>query len=150
MASLKSKQSLLPSMLPVVRVGPGLQISDPPNVQSSLMEFAKAWEFLAPAVERDGEHTMESVLDALRRGVRRLWVSDTSAFITEIIRYPSGLVVGQAWLAGGDLKEILSWLPVLEAWAKAHGATQARVNARRGWVRALGYREFRVSMTKDL
>jgi hypothetical protein len=114
------------------------------------MEFAKAWEFLAPAVERDGEHTMESVLTALSKGIRRLWVSDTSAAVTEIRHHPSGLVVGHAWLAGGDLKEILSWLPLWEAWSKAHGATQTRVSARRGWVRALGYKEFRVSMAKDL
>lgn len=151
MANLKDKQSQLHSMLPVVRVGPGLQTSVPPNVESSLMEFARAWEFLEPAVAISGEQTMASVLAALANKICRLWVSDTSAVIGEIVRYPSGLTVGNGWLTGGDLKEIVSWIPMLEAWAKANGATKTRVIGRRGWVRAApGYKEFRTVVMKDL
>ena len=107
MANLNDKQSQLRSMLPVVLVAPGLRINDRLNEENRWLLFDRAWTLLAPAVERDGEHTQSSVLAALGKGERRLWVSATSAFITEIITYPTGLRVGNAWLAGGDLKEIL-------------------------------------------
>jgi len=150
MANLKDKQSLSPLTLPVVLVGPGLRISDQLNEENRLLAFERAWGLLAPAVEREGEHTKASVLAALCRGKRRLWVSATSALVSEIVTYPSGLVVGNAWLAGGNLKEIASWLPLWEEWSKSHGAVRTRVNGRRGWGRVIGYKEVRAVMMKDL
>ena len=150
MANLKSKQSQSPLTLPVVLVAPGLRINDQLSEENKWLLFDRAWGLLAPAVERDGEHTKSSVLAALQRGERRLWVSMKSAFITEIITYPTGLKVGNAWLAGGDLNEILTWVPMLEDWCRARGAKYARVNGRRGWARKLGYKEIRSISVKEL
>jgi hypothetical protein len=136
--------------LPIVRVGSDLTVTPVEGEEASLREFARAWEFIGAAVDRDGEQDMASVLKAMARGTRQLWVSDTSAVITEVLRYPSGLQIVNGWLAGGDVKEIESWLPMLEGWGKERGATQARANGRRGWKKPTGYKEFRVSMYKDL
>ena len=67
MANLNDKQSQSRLMLPVVLVGPELRISDQLNEENRWLLFDRAWNFLAPAVERDGEHTKSSVLAALRR-----------------------------------------------------------------------------------
>jgi len=149
MASLKSKQLQSPYQLRVVQVvesRPGPLLSE----ASSQAEFERAWVFLAPAIERSGEHTKASVLAALGRGHRQLWVSATSATITEMIVYPSGLKVMNIWLGGGDLGQILSWFPAMEKWGRTNGATQSRINGRRGWVKTTGYKEIRVVMSKDL
>ena len=99
MANLNDKQSPLPLTLPVVLVAPGLRINDRLSEENKWLLFDRAWNLLAPAVERDGEHTQSSVLAALGKGERRLWVSATSAFITEIITYPTGFgLVMLGWL----------------------------------------------------
>ena len=149
MESLKSKPSPLPSTLRVVRVV-GSRPGPPLSEGNSQAAFEWAWKFLAPAIERSGEHTKASVQAALARGLRQLWVSDTSATITEMIVYPSGLKVMNIWLGGGDLAEILSWFPMMEAWGRTNGASQARINGRRGWARKTGYQELRIVMSKDL
>lgn len=149
MESLKSRPSQSRSTLPVVRVDPGLRTS-PLGASEASEAFEAAWEILGPAVERSGENTRESVLRTMCGGCRQLWVSPSSAVVTEMLHYPSGLKVVNGWLAGGDLQEIVSWLPMLEDWGRQRGATEARVNGRRGWARAFGYQEFRSAMKKGL
>jgi len=113
-------------------------------------EFDQAWEFLGPSVKRSGEHTKASVLLALGRGTRKLWLNDKCAVITEIVKYPSGLVVGNMWLGGGELQAILALFPEMEAWMKSYGAVESRINGRRGWLPVTGYTEFRTAIKKDL
>lgn len=150
MASLKSKQSLLLSTSPAGRAGRvEPPISDlPPGVSKD--EFERAWVFLAPSVARGGEHTQSSVLAALRRGTRKLWLTDECAVITEIVKHPSGLVTGNMWLGGGSLPAILALFPAMEAWMVAQGATESRINGRPGWTRVTGYKTFRSTTRKDL
>lgn len=152
MASLNDKQSQLPLTLPgAAGVLGGLPTNGLQAANGvSEAEFERAWVFLAPSVARSGEHTKSSVLAALRRDTRRLWLTDECAVITEIVKYPSGLVAGNMWLGGGSLPAILALFPAMEAWMVAHGATELRINGRRGWLRVTGYREFRSSIRKDL
>lgn len=150
MASLRSRPSQSPSKLLVALVGEDGHPSLLENEESKFLAFLQAWKFLEPAVEKSGEHTKQSVWDALQRGQRQLWLSKKSAVITEMISYPSGLTVVNGWLAGGDLQEILRWLPMLEDWGRQRGATRVRVVARRGWAKVCGYREVRSIMIKEL
>ena len=127
------------------------QVGPPTSApQSGASEFERAWVFLAPSVARSGEHTKSSVLAALGRGTRKLWLTDECAVITEIVDHPSGLRTGNMWLGGGKLEAILGLFPRMEAWMVAHGATESRINGRRGWLRTTGYREFRTVIKKDL
>lgn len=149
MASLGNKQLLLPLTLPDgVGAPEGPPTSGPPP--SGASEFDRAWHWLAPSVARSGEHTKSSVLAALGRGTRKLWLTDECAVITEITKHPSGLVTGNMWLGGGSLEAILALFPAMEAWMVAHGATESRINGRKGWLRVTGYKEFRLSIRKDL
>lgn len=71
--------------------------------------------------------------------------------IGEIINHPSGLRVGNGWLAGGDLDEILQLVPELEEYAKYSYCHRVMVSGRRGWLKVLdGYREHGVKLSKDL
>jgi len=152
MASLKSKQSLLHSIKPV-----GVADREEPPISDLQMpvgvskaEFERAWTFLAPSVARSGEHTMLSVLAALNKGRRKLWLTDECAVITEIVKYPSGLVVGNMWLGGGSLPAILGLFPQMEEWMRRHGATESRISGRPGWARVTGYKTFRSMTRKEL
>jgi hypothetical protein len=149
MASLKSKQSLLLSKLPVVQVVGG-HPSPLPNAENSIEAIDRAMALLESALGPRSGATIESVLNDLTRGTRRLWLSDTSAAVTEMLTFPSGLKVMSVWLAAGNVKELLSWLPLAEEWGRLHGATQARINGRSGWERLTGYKELRRVLVKDL
>lgn len=41
------------------------------------------------------------------------------------------------WAAAGDLAEILSFRPGIEAWARAQGLTHITLDGRKGWARVL-------------
>ena len=149
MENPRNKPLLLLSKLHVVRVGadgrPGPRLSG----ESSLTEFERVWPLLEPALV-GGEHNKESVFFALGQGERLLWTGKASAVVTEIFTHPSGLKVMLIWLAGGDLEEFMPWLPAVENWGREHGATEARISGRRGWMRKTGYKELRTLMVKDL
>lgn len=149
MANLSDKQLLLPLKLRVVRVE-GNRPSDPLDGPSSVAEFERVWPLLEGAVELGGEHDKWTVLAALEKGERQLWVGERSAVVTEMFTHPTGLRVMSIWLAGGELKEFLPWLPAVEAWGRARGAEQLRLSGRRGWAKLTGYRELRVLMVKDV
>jgi hypothetical protein len=150
MASLKDKQLQLPLMWPAEAVGQEGPPTNAPQAVSGESEFDRAWAFLGPSVARGGEHTKSSVLAALGRGTRKLWLTDECAVITEIVNHPSGLRTGNMWLGGGSLEAILALFPAMEAWMVVHGATESRINGRKGWAKVTGYKEFRTVIRKDL
>lgn len=151
MARASDKQLLLLSTSPGAR--PAAQVEPPISdlpVGVSRTEWDRAWTFLAPAVARSGEHTQASVLKALKKGTKKLWVRDECAAVTNIMVYPSGLTVGLMWLLGGRLEAILDLIPRMEDWMRANGATESRIIGRPGWAKVTGYKPFRIAIRKDL
>jgi len=101
---------------------------------------ARAW--LLPAL-RPEDGTEGELVAEIVAGRAQLWTGARSAMVTRLLAAPARRCI-HAWLAGGDLDEILALVPGMEAWARTQGCTHATVNGRPGWRRALasqGYRQ---------
>jgi len=94
-------------------------------------EWSRARGFLLPAMTDDPEH---EVAGRILNGTAQLWLGEQCAMVTEVIHEPRTLHV---WLAGGDLKEIVSLTPGIAAWGRMMGCTEATINGRKGWARVL-------------
>jgi hypothetical protein len=79
------------------------------------------------AVPEDEIH--ERLLD----GRAHLWCGRNSAAVTEI----TDDNILRIWMAGGNLREIMSRLPDVEAFAKAVGCVGVETEGRGGWLRVL-------------
>lgn len=103
------------------------------------------------AIERP-LYTMVDVEAALRNGHATLHVGRRSFLLIAVEDEGSaGERIADVWLAGGDLEEIQAVLPTIEDWARAMGCTQAWIDGRRGWARALpGYQEMTTRVRKLL
>jgi len=83
--------------------------------------------------------TLDDVCHDLVNGDARIWLGRKSCMVTVESDYPrSGERLIEAWLAGGELSEIVETIPRIEAYARMQGCTQAHVSGRRGWERVLG------------
>lgn len=115
-------------------------------------EFDRVWPMLEPAARPRYEYRQEHVLELLKRPMVRLFTTRNSACVVSLWQYPSGLRVGNVWLAGGNLDELRDEVvPQAVAWGKKYGVTQARITGRRGWLRAMpGWRELGTVMARDI
>lgn len=102
-----------------------------------------ASRLLAPAIERSqGDHSLETTLEALKSGHSQLWVIHgedgiTAAAITSIAVYPTGQKwLEVAFLGGCDAEE---WVRVaMDAamtFARERGCKGSGIIGRRGWQR---------------
>ena len=85
-------------------------------------------------------------------GEAQFWAFQRSACVTEINIYPRAKHLN-FWLTGGDLNDLLSHLPEVEAWGRALGCTRATGTGRPGWDRVMsrhGYTPTWRTCTKDL
>ena len=118
----------------------------------SANHFERAWPYLEPAVAWAQQHTKQSVQAAIERGTSRLWMTPNSAAVTELRTFFSGRKSFTVWLAGGDLKELCD-LANGEALQSAldDKCNEMRIlGGRRGWVRALNWREVGAIAIRDL
>lgn len=77
----------------------------------------------------------------LESGNAQLWPLAHGVIVTATEIYPRKKIL-RAWLAGGDLEEILASEPPLRRWAGQNGFDIVGIVARRGWLRKLdGYSE---------
>lgn len=115
-------------------------------------QLERCWPWIAAAIQRYGPtHSKEHIWRALVEGRAQLWPMKHAAMVTTINTWPTGYKEAQAWLAGGELQNILEWTPIIEKWAKDEGCARAIVSGRRGWLKALdGYRDVITVMAKDL
>jgi hypothetical protein len=113
--------------------------------------WGKAYEWLAPAIERDGLVTKETVYDGLKSGYNQLWVCETAAAVTCLEDYAKERVCF-IWLAGGsDLSKIKENMRFIEAWAFENGCSRMRVTGRKGWLRVFkDYSEPYITMEKKI
>ncbi len=114
--------------------------------------FEHSWPWLCASMLRYGKtHNKEDIWREIAEGRAQLHPLPHAAMLTTIEQYPAGLKEIKGWLAGGDLREIVAYEPVLAAWGKEIGCTRASIVGRRGWMKAMpGYFENGVILTKDL
>lgn len=89
----------------------------------------------------------------LAKGEAVLWPGQKCAIVSEFVTYPSGERASQVMSAGGDLDEILSMVPGMEAFARLNGCSTSIVEGRRGWERVLkasGYAFTSITLRKSL
>lgn len=113
-------------------------------------ERCKAW--IADGLE-GSLLKVEDIEAALARGEAVLWPGERCALVSEFVSYPSGERASQVMSAGGDLDEILSMVPGMEAFARLNGCAVSTVEGRRGWERVLkpaGYEFLSIKLRKTL
>ena len=110
------------------------------------------WErcagWLQAALDHAGEHTLEHVHDECLNGRAILWPGERCAIVTHVIDREL-----HCWLGGGDLRELLTLRPGIEAWGRAAGCTHATLKGRTGWARlfaSFGYAPSDGEMRKPL
>jgi len=126
-----------------------------PDVPSWVLEFfrCKRWIESALASSPLVFFTLRDIFDAIYDGKAFLWAGENSCHVIEITTICRRRVA-VAWLAGGDLSELLAMTPAIEKWARDQkGCDVALVTGRRGWLKPLsgsGYKELHTTMGKAL
>jgi hypothetical protein len=117
-------------------------------------DFDRAWDYLEPAAQHWRGHNRQTVWDAIEQRRAKLWLLDDSAAVTTIWTYPNGHKSAQAWLAGGDLAEIIRWAAGdgLQ-YAHRNRCNECRMVGRRGFHRLMPsgeYTELGTVVVRDL
>lgn len=122
------------------------------TIEELQAELDRVWPWLEASLVPYGDtHRKEHVLARILAGKAQLWTEDDAACVTTVEKYDTGLLEVYGWLAGGNLKTVQQIVARIEAWAKANGINRARIEGRRGWVKALpGYRELATVICKEL
>ncbi len=111
-----------------------------------------AWARCSPYIQAaldqaGGTHGIEDVARLVAQGRAHFWPGARCAVVTEFYDYPK-LRACNFWLLGGDLKELLTLLPAIEAWARSRGcARMLGGGPRAGWGRVLAPRGYRPGWT---
>jgi hypothetical protein len=125
--------------------------------------WLRAEPFIAEALEHaNGSHTVEDVLEGIAKGDLQLWVGESCAAVSEILRFPRKRALNM-FLAGGDAEDLKRLAPGVEAFARARGCSMVMSTARlsggakRGLRRLVGWLSFwpdyepgHILCTKDL
>ena len=117
-----------------------------------MQDFDTNWERCKPylADTLEGLWTLEAVEQEIREGRAVLWPMERSACVTQIHAHPKGRVL-RLWLAGGDLQELLHFLPVADMYAAEQGCMAIEIEGRAGWEKVLtGYSKRRVILIKEI
>lgn len=99
-------------------------------------------------------HPIEYLDQMVADGSALVWASETAALVCEVRDYPGGARAIQVLVAAGDKAEIVGPLrDQAEEWARSVGCTDAIVESRPGWARALkhhGYEPHQQAVRKGL
>jgi hypothetical protein len=100
-----------------------------------------------------GTHTFVDIAAGVLSGRYQLWAGKKSAVVTEIIVYPRQRDL-HYFLAGGDLDELKTMRPHIEAWAIKQGCSSVTLAGRPGWAKTFlrdeGYEPSWFILKKDL
>jgi hypothetical protein len=118
-------------------------------------EFLKAWDYLEPAAAHWRGHNRQTVWDAIEQRRAKLWLlRGNGAVVSTIWTYPNGWRSAQAWLAGGDARDILAWASGDGMdYARRNNCDEARMVGRRGFHRLMPsgeYTELGTVVVRDL
>lgn len=94
------------------------------------------WDWLRPAIERGGMHSVESVIEEIKAGRMQLWHGPDGAAVTQVVDFPQKRVL-HVLFAGGSMEQIIDFQDSAAEWGKAQGCTEMTLSGRKGWVRAL-------------
>lgn len=111
--------------------------------QSAPLRFSdqvRAW--LQPALDLFETHRIEDVEQSVARGTMQLWAGERGALVTEITKYPRRKVL-HIFIAGGEMDQVLDFLPSLHRWADMQGCDALTLSGRVGWKRVLADRGWR-------
>jgi hypothetical protein len=120
-------------------------------VTDVLAQFERCKPWLIDALE-GGHHTIDDVAREIAQQSVQFWPGRACAVVTRVHSFSTGKAC-QVWLAGGDMAELLSLQPGLEAWARLMGCTEVLIDGRKGWERAMkssGYELQAISLRKAL
>lgn len=118
-----------------------------PEAQAEV--WAQAARILGPHIGvMKGTHDLADVLAELEEDRWQLWLNARTAICTQIIRYPR-LKVVNAVLAAGYGKDVVAWIPAVEAWSKKLGCSRFECRGRFGWLRLLGLKRGYAVMIRD-
>jgi hypothetical protein len=95
-------------------------------------------EYIRAALAYTGDpptHTLDHLLDAIADEHMQFWPAQQSFVITELLKSPTGIGIVNLFLAGGNLAELQTLLPIIEAWAVSQGCQRAMCIGRKGWER---------------
>ena len=81
-------------------------------------------------------HGPEDVARAVSEGRMQAWTAGDSLVVTEVLAFPQARALN-VFLAVGDLDEVMSLQPALEAFGREHGCKVMRMEGRKGWARVL-------------
>jgi hypothetical protein len=111
--------------------------------------------FIKAAVERCGDWALHDVIYQLQGAQALLWViwdgeRFTAAAVSQLIKVPRGKLC-QIIACGGTAESWPQALLPIEAYAKAEGCSQMRIQGRAGWSRVFpAYKTEWLSMEKEL
>ena len=101
-------------------------------------EFERCWPWLWESLCEFGPtHNKEHVWLRLSSRNSFLWPAEKCVIVGEFINWPIGLRDFNYWLQGGDLEQLLTLHPGIEAWAKSKGRQRATGYGRKGWARVM-------------
>jgi hypothetical protein len=117
-------------------------------------EFIRCRDWLEDALDYNNTgQTMQDVWAGIVAGEYRLWPGEQCAVVTEEYENKQGKHLN-FFLAGGDLDELETMLPVIEKYATDEGVVRITLYGRRGWeksfLRSAGYKTHWVVMTKEI
>lgn len=117
-------------------------------------ELNRCRQWIEDALEYSGgSHSFDDIAAGVLAGKFQLWPNHNSAVITEIVVYPKAKDL-HFFLAGGNLDELKTMRPHIEAWGKSIGCTRVTLAGRKGWERTFlkdeGYEPKWFVLSKEL
>lgn len=101
-------------------------------------EIERCRPWLQDALDAGGNtHTIEDVVDAVRKRIMQFWPAEDACAVTEILHFPRKKSL-HIFLAGGNLDTIVDMQESAENFAKINGCAMMSVSGRKGWQRVLG------------
>lgn len=117
-----------------------------------LVQWAKFRDQFAEAMG-DGFWTIEDLEQKIAHKRAFFFPGKSAAIVSQVETYPGGELVMQFMWGVGDLPEILTMIPGIEAIARMQGCTSMLVEGRKAWERVLkplGYAPWSVTLRKAL
>jgi hypothetical protein len=122
------------------------------QVDPLLSQWARFRDQFAEAMG-DGFWTIEDLEQRIAHRRAFFFPGKDAAIVGQIEVYPGGVRVFQATWAVGDVAEILSMAPGVEAMARMMGCTEMLIEGRQAWAKVLGpqgYKLWSVTLHKRL
>jgi len=104
--------------------------------RDAVADFTRCRGYLQSALDLIETHTMGDIIAGIERGAFHFWPGQKSAAITEVYQYPRARYLN-IFLAGGDLDELLSMVPLFKSWGEHLGCTELVLAGRPGWEKVL-------------